>query len=104
MEILRRNLKPWLLGWVLGFIIGATFAAAIFQLFSADDIRFMLIIAILVLTTYVILALKLKWKPSLIATLLGIVINPLLWLGLFGLLMACGWGGFPWCSILSIIY
>ncbi len=88
--MLRRNWKPWLLGWVLGFIIGAVFLGIAIT-FINNGVGWLLL-ASLSLAIYTVLAFRRKWKPSLIATLLGIVVNPLPWLGLLSMAFACGWG------------
>ena len=85
---LRRDLKSLLLGWVLGFIIGAVFMGIVVRIVN-DENLFTLLLAILSLVIYVVLAFKRKWKPLWIAVPLGIVINPLLWFGLFLWAWAC---------------
>jgi ABC-type Na+ efflux pump permease subunit len=96
----RRNLKPWLLGWVLGIILGGVFMGIVTNSVN-DENLYLLILAILALTAYAVLAFRRKRKPSKIAVLLGTVINPLPWFGLFVMAFSCGWGASDWyCSFL----
>ena len=92
----RLNWKPWLSGWVLGLIIGAVFMGVIVTSINYEDGLWTLLLAGLALATYVIQARKRKWKPSLIAILLGAVINPFPLLGVFVWGFACSYGTHPW--------
>lgn len=91
----KLNWKPWLLGWVFGLIIGAVFMGVVITAVN-DENLFALLLAGLALVAYVVQARKRNWKPSLIAILLGAVINPFPLFGLFVMGFACSWGSSAW--------